>query len=399
MSPIVFFSYARENLDRYLEDFFRELCEDIAAYTTWGSEDDNISFRDKNNLRLMEHWKTHIEGALQSSSVLVCVTSVAYLNKEFCGREYYLFDQRRRQGLAQGADPPAVILPVIWAPVPGGLPNYMNAVELVPNNLPDKYLQQGLRWLKKSETDLYNRCVAAFARAIVAAWQKYHIKPVDGFKDFSSIPNQFAGGDWQEAAGPSGWLPGPEVANFVFATGSNQEFPQPVGRYGAKPSEWRPYLPPEPDTILQHAKKAAKGFKFREIPVNDGLGTELMAAQDRKNLTVILADAKALASQSLAPIRDLEKVWWEGSALVFPLDDPASKWNDEARQSVKNAFPVLSQLQTENIKTIGNGRELESNLPLMLTGLHANVKQAETDKKEKTDAAPVGLSAAAGAGH
>src|SRR5438874_1656423 len=99
-SHIVFFSYARENLDPYLEDFFKDLSAAIAPATQWGAEDERISFRDKANLRLGENWKSHIEGALQSSTVLVCVTSVAYFSKEFCGKENYFFDQRRRQGLA-----------------------------------------------------------------------------------------------------------------------------------------------------------------------------------------------------------------------------------------------------------------------------------------------------------
>ncbi len=134
MSHIVFFSYARENADPYLEDFFKDLCGEIAPATPWASEDERISFRDKSNLRLMENWSTHIEDSLQSSAVLVCITSVAYFNKEFCGKEYYVFDQRRRQRLPEGKDPPPVILPVIWYPVDGGLPDFMNQPQQVPKN-------------------------------------------------------------------------------------------------------------------------------------------------------------------------------------------------------------------------------------------------------------------------
>ena len=65
-TQIVFFSYARENLNPYLLDFFKHLSAEIAAQTPWEPEDERISFRDKANLRLGEKWKSHIEGALQS---------------------------------------------------------------------------------------------------------------------------------------------------------------------------------------------------------------------------------------------------------------------------------------------------------------------------------------------
>src|ERR1035441_7286102 len=89
MSHIAFFSYARVNLDPYLVNFFHDLCAEIAPATIWAKEDDRISFYDKGNLRLMEHWKTHIDQALQSSAVLVCITSAAFFNSAFCGKEYY----------------------------------------------------------------------------------------------------------------------------------------------------------------------------------------------------------------------------------------------------------------------------------------------------------------------
>jgi hypothetical protein len=399
MSHLVFFSYARENLDPYLEDFFKDLCAEIAPLTQWGPEDENISFRDKNNLRLMEYWKTDIEGALQSSSVLVGITSVAYFNKEFCGREYYVFDQRRRQGVPQGSDPPPVILPVIWAPVSGGVPAYMNAQQQVPKGIADTYRNQGLRRLMRFEPAIYNQCVTAFADAIVDAWRNYKIKPLPNVKDFHEIPNQFASGDWQEAADPSGWIPGPEVANFVFAAGSAQEFPQPVGRYGAKASEWRPYLPPEPDMIIDHAKKAAQSFKFRELPVGKDLEEELKAAKDRKNLTLLLADLKCLTSLSFAQVSALEKVWWEGTALILPFDDPVLKWEDDnLRKVFSNAFPVISQLQTPNVKApIRSGTELRLALEMTLADLRSAVTRAETGKKEKSDEPPPGVTAVPGA--
>jgi hypothetical protein len=122
MSHVFFFSYARENLDKELKAFFEDLCTEVAPYTQWASDDSRISFRDGRDLPLMEQWEPAIMGAIQTSAVLVCVTSLAYFQKHFCGQEYWVFDRRRRQNLQDGDPVPTVVLPVIWAPVEAGYP-------------------------------------------------------------------------------------------------------------------------------------------------------------------------------------------------------------------------------------------------------------------------------------
>jgi hypothetical protein len=402
MPPIVFFSYARTNLDPYLEEFFKDLCSEIAPLTDWSPEDENISFRDTNNLRVMENWKSHIQGALQSSTVLVCITSVAYFHSEFCGKEYYVFDQRRRQGLKSNQDPPAVILPVIWAPVAKGLPAEMSEPQQIPAGISDRYRQQGLRALKRFDRDTYDRCVSAFASAICQAWEKHaKMKPLANLMDFQDIPNSFANGDWQEAAGPGGWLSGPEVANFIFVAGSHEEMAAqveaPKGRYGSSASEWRPYLPPDEKTILDHARMAAakQSLKFRELPAGVNLKTDIKGAKQRKNLTVLLADPISLAAQPFEAAAVLEQHWWEGAALVLPCDDKIAPWDEAGVQSLQTTFPVISQLQTPNLQApVRSALELQHTLDLTLTYLRTSVIQSETDKKEKTGDPPPAVSAA-----
>jgi hypothetical protein len=395
MSHIVFFSYARENLDAYLEDFFRDLSAAIQPSTAWTVEDERISFRDKKNLRLGEFWKSHIEGALQGTDVLVCITSVAYFAKEFCGKEYYFFDQRRRQGIAAGQDPPPVIIPVIWAPVvgdpiPGELPQYFKDLQQVPPGIPDEYLKLGLRRIRRHNKDLYDDCVDAFADAIVAAWQAHRdLPPLADVQDFPDIPNMFEGGDWQEAAGPKGWLPGPEVANFVFVAESDKQMPAPPGRYGKAPREWRPYHPSERTTILDQARQSArKQFKFREMHANEHLGQELQQAKDRKNLSVIIGDPKALPLDSFKQVRDIEKLWWEGTAMLLPCDDAVVKWDDAALQkALQQAFPTLYPFISAR-GPLRSQAALQEALELALSSMLAAVAQPEIDKKPRSFSAP-----------
>jgi hypothetical protein len=397
MAHIVFFSYARGDLDPYLDEFFKDLCAEIAPNTEFEAEDVQLSYRDTNNNRVMENWKTQVEESLQSSAVLVCVTSIKYFLSEFCGKEYYVFDQRRRQGLQPQQDPPAVILPVIWAPVSKGLPDYMKVLHLVPKGVPDSYLEQGLRRLKRERSSAYEVCVNAFADAIVNARSR-KIPRLPGSRDFGEVPNRFAEGDWQEAAGPGGWLPGPEVANFVFGAASEDEAPQPVGRHGGRRAEWRPYFPPEMTRIIDHARNVTRDrFKFREIPIDATLDQELAAARARKNLTVVVADPKTLASPWFAPVQALQKTWWEGTALVFPCDpDVQRKAGTRIPVGLDSALPVLAQANTTGLVAIESPQDIEPTLDMTLMTLRAAVTKVETDKKEKTDAPPTDVRAVTG---
>src|SRR5687768_10172408 len=95
-SHVFFFSYAHENKDPQLEAFFEDLCGEVAPYTEWGdAQSPNVSFRDGKNLPLMEEWRPALLRAIQTSAVLVCVTSPAFFKKRFCGQEHYIFDLRR----------------------------------------------------------------------------------------------------------------------------------------------------------------------------------------------------------------------------------------------------------------------------------------------------------------
>jgi hypothetical protein len=389
--PVVFFSYARGDLDPYLEEFFRDVCAEIAPNVPFEAESEDLSFRDRKSLRLGEHWQSHIEGALQSTSVLVCMTSVKYFNSEFCGKEYYFFDARRRQGLAPNQDPPPLILPVVWAPIAGGLPGFMNEVHQLPAGVRDSYRRVGLRRLKREKSSEYDTCVNSLADAIVEASQNHPAGgPLPGPLDFAQIPNRFAGGDWQEAAGPNGWLPGPEVANFVFAAGLRGASSAPQGRYGDRPAEWRPYLPPELTTILEHARNVTRDkFKFREIPVDKALAAELAAARTRKNLTVVVADPSILTSPGFGPVRAIEDVWWEGMAVVIPCDDTVARGGDARLPAeITVALPVISQSNTVSLVAVDSHEALQPTLDLTLTKLRTAVTKAETDKKNKTDAPP-----------
>ena len=392
MAHVFFFNYAHENRDKQLEAFFEDLCAEVAPYTPWAADDLRISFRDGQNLALMQEWRPALLKALQTSAVLVAITSPAYFQKRFCGQEYYIFDQRRRQKLTPAGQPPAVILPVIWAPVQSGLPETIDQVQWQKGSMHPLYETKGLRYLKKLEPAEYDRCVTAFAEAIKDAWQSHpNIPELPNVAPFEDIPNTFAGGNWEEAAGPQGWLPGPGVANFVYAAGLSHELPQPAGRYGTKSSNARPYLPPEPTTIgeLARAVTGKQSLRYREIPIDHNLESELQAARDRKNLTVVVADPNTLAMQQYQPVTVFDKAPWEGTALLMPWDGMIRPWDAQLQATVTTSFPIRSQSKAPPFQApILTVNDFAKTLDITLTDLRAAVTQVGAMVKDKTDEPP-----------
>jgi FxsC-like protein len=337
--------------------------------------------------------------------------SEAYCSKPFCGQEVFIFDKRRQQGLAEGEKEPEVILPVIWSPVEQGYPEIMGNIQADQAGMPKDYFKRGLLRLKILDNRAYQECVLGFADAIKATWKKYSlwdafdpnvwkctIPPGPAMPLGPSIPNMFALGDWEEAAGPEGWLKGPDVANFVFAAGVKALIPKV--RYGEKPGQWQPYLPPSLTTISQYAVQAVRKrrpFKFREIPVTPEIEEELKGAKERKNLTVVVADPQSLPLEALRKVHKHDELAWEGTAVLLPCDD-ASTWESRAVQDeLQRAFPKhILVAGTSYPGRIASADELERSLDMTLGELYSAVIKTVTKGLPVTDVAPTQLAANSG---
>jgi hypothetical protein len=394
MAHVFFFSYASENRDHHLERFFDDLCAEIAPEVKWAWDDPNISFRDGKNLPLMEDWQAAIMDALQTSGVLVCMTSQAYFEKPFCGQEYYIFDQRRRQGLGAGAVIPKTVLPIIWAPVDGSWP-LVDEIQWAAFGFPAIYKEKGLRYLKKFESSQYEKCVYECAQAILKAWKAHKtVEKLATVGPFAHIPNAFAGGVWTEAAGPGGWIEGPDVANFVYCAAADLHKLHPESRYGATSASWRPYHPPEARTIAQIAKSAAQkhSLRYREIPVSQDLGKDLSLASQRNNLTLVVADPQTLAVADYQPVNSfdgLEK--FDGTSLLMLWDDAVQPWAT-VQELVAKAFPTRSASKPPvYIAPIRTAEELDKLLDCTMADLRGAMTKLLTESKKKTDEGPAQL--------
>jgi hypothetical protein len=271
----------------------------------------------------------------------------------------------------------------------------------------DIYEERGLRYLRKRDPAAYTAYVSEFGVAINDAWTERnstYSPTIADLKSIKDVPNRFAGGRSEEAVGPDGsWLRGPGVVGFVFAAGAKGDLglsnavARLQGRYGQDGSEWRPYLPPRPETVAEIARAAAQrhSMKYREIPVNAQLSEELANASARRNLILVIADPLSLHLEHIRLSSAFDQLQWEGAAaLILPLDERAGPWDAASRGAAESVYPVFSQLQAPvfhaPVRTAG---EFEARLDDAINGLRIAVTKTGAAAKEKSDTAPAQISA------
>ena len=399
MRHILFLSYASENAkDAQFLGFCKELSQVIAPRTPWSYDDDRISFRDRKNLRLGEKWEPELRDALEASSVMVCLTSEAYYRKAFCGKEFYIFEQRLRKYEEDKGNAAPIILPVIWAP--HKIPPVMNAYVWKHDDMPEEYEQLGLRDLRWLNRNLYKRALAAIARKIVETWQareKSKELLSDAALEFEQIPNAFGGAEWADAANGQGWIQGPTVANVVYGAGTKLAVASP--RYGEYAREWKPFLPPDPQTVGDVTRSAIHGqsLRYREILVDDDLDKELPMAQKRKNLIVVVADAASLDDESNSKLSVYDGLKPEGTALLMPWHDTEeNSWkNEKLQKSIDQVFPVKSRTPACYRAPLLSVDQLRNTLDVTLVEIRDSLTKLEASTKPVGDAAPAMVSGTA----
>jgi len=401
MRHILFLSYtSKDAQDSQFRGFLKDLCQFIATNTIFGPDDDELAFRDRKNLKIGEKWESELREALEVSSVFLCLTSPGYFSRAFCGREFYIFDQRvKKYEGVNGLQPPAII-PVIWAPhpMPPILETYVWQADF-PREYEEKGLKE-LRWLKSAH---YKKIVAAIGRRIVDIWKKREKQAElasDVALEFDQIPNAF-GGVIDEAANAEGWVLGPEVANVIYGAGTRHAVPSlgMAPKYGDSPRDWKPYLPPSPHTVADLAKAVIHGqaLRYREIPVDDNLETELISAQERKNLILMIADPASISDEENSKLSEFDPLKPEGTALLIPWDESQqSPWQrKELQEGIERVFPVKSRTPSCYRAPILSVDQMRNTLDTTLVEIRGSLTKLGASSKPLSDLGPATVSGTA----
>jgi hypothetical protein len=193
-APLFFLSYARSpsggqagparDRDRYVNQFFADLTEDVAQLVSrpTGAEP---GFMER-SMAGGNFWQAELLHAIGTCQVFIALLSRPYVMSQWCGMEWHAFSRRRVSSKERGAQGSAVtsILPVIWAPFPEEeIPEPIRDTELFsPGGLPDpaaplRYHDDGIFGLMETASPIYNIAVWHLARRVAGLYYSFSVEP------------------------------------------------------------------------------------------------------------------------------------------------------------------------------------------------------------------------------
>jgi FxsC-like protein len=365
-----FFSYARENRDRDLDRFFKNLCTAIKLeeYVPKGE----LVFFDGESIETGAPWKDELGKGLRTSRALLAVCSPDYINSDYCGKEFQVFLERVASYKAANSLPiaPPLIIPVIWGNPSGSLREVVSELQYSDNDFPAVYAKEGLRYVMQlsKHKDDYKRFVKRLAQKIVRDGKAHPLPDLAALRPLDQVNSAWA------APGPqSGETPG-DNAWFVFVAAKPNEFSYPrtaVERYRARGGrDWRPYHPDFQETIGILAQGAAAKYSlyFGEMPLNNDLVSRIEEAEKKGEIVIVLVDAWTLKVASYRDLmRRIDKVNFENCALMIPWNAPdpeTEQYQADLRETLEKTFKFKSAFRKTLYysDSIDSARELRARL-------------------------------------
>jgi FxsC-like protein len=302
-----FLSYARENYDQYLLDFYRDLNKVICDLATPGEGKDG--FIDVNDIEVGKQWPDELTAALQKCRAFISLYSPAYFSKDYCGKEWRVFSDRQAAygaDLPADADRPSLIMPVLWVPevrLPNPLPEAVSTVQYKHNDFGELYARVGLKQLMAVSKyhDDYLEFLAKFADKLIQAVKANPLPPLPHPPSLDEIESAFPR-RVAEIIKPAAECAnrGPRSVQFFFVAARSDELKgvreklDPYGEEGGY--YWQPYFPEHTDAVGFMALQVALDEKLRPecMDLEDFTIERLDEAESNNNIVAIFIDTWTL---------------------------------------------------------------------------------------------------------
>lgn len=312
--PIFFVSYARADAEfpdyrERLENFVSELSAKVAVQMPTPLK--GVSFID-GNIQTGEVWSDSLGQALMQCRVGLALYSPNYFTREWCGKEFQVFLNRRRQGAAGTG-----IIPVWWSNKFPGLPSCASPIQHDEGAFPSDYASMGVQQLVKLKSSThpaqYEFTLDLLARRIVAEAKSQHLDPLPNL-DFEQIRSA-----WEESAAndPQSHTRGNiSKTCFVFVSRSGWD--------------WIPYQGAAPKIgALAQTITGDLGLRYEEIPCNAALPQKLKEANDSNVPTVLVGDPASLGIAPYAqPMRQYDSQYLLNCAALIA-------WEPQVKESIE----------------------------------------------------------------
>ncbi|MGH9323716.1 MAG: TIR domain-containing protein [Vicinamibacteria bacterium] len=312
MSADFFFtSYARADADRPLQKFIKALRAEVRRISGLNlTEDqlDQLGFFDTTSIQTGDEWRKVLGAALRTCKVCVCLCSPTYFNRLYCGKEYQVFQDRRRAWLGRpGNDekPARVIVPVLWVVPRDPLPDGVSLFQNDENDYPSSYREQGLRTLAdlKNQRDNFLKVVRRLAEVVWAAVRDVQLPELEEIPAFEKIPSAFH-----------------RPTRYGLVVVSLHE----------KGGDWRPFANGFPVDYEAESVASQLRSRMRTLPNDDALVAELQNSKNHREAVVLLVSPEGLTSPAVkASLGELEDLGLGNYAVLVAWD--GTQGRDEAR--------------------------------------------------------------------
>lgn len=386
---LFFLSYARRD-DEYgnmrpVQKFFNDLRDHVALLE--GVDRQKVGYMDQRALEPGDEWPNDLAAALGKCCTFVAVMSPTYFQREYCGKEWYLFEQRSK-ALKK-------IIPVPWMkPVEGDFPEFATDlhvdfnIEDVPEeqkNYVNDYGDKGLRHIivreKSTHGNAYNTVIEKLAARIIRAAKNEPLEPLAGqitdlksaLPKFPKKKDQPAQPDTSDVGG--GW------ARFVIVAGTRPQmegiraqanvfYPQ------SDPRLWTPFAPEDTHNVGVLAAREAADLEL--IPMFASRDQQIVEfirdAEKKKCVAIVVVDPWTLRLPNYADLlKDFDEHQF-GNCSVIVAWNLADRLTQEKRQELRDELDAIFSRRLLNWNPIFF-KDSVTNLPELRSAIRDALKE------------------------
>lgn len=416
MGPWFFMSYARRDDDveerggdvrSFFEDL-RKAVSDLVPHEESG-------YLDQHALDAGDHWPSELAIALRTCRTFVPILTPRYFHREFCGKEWNVFEERLKALAGPGQRPPPLIVPVVWLlPLEDDeFPSWAMEMHATisredvtegERELVAHYDRYGLQWVHKRRQSThggaYDTIVRSLAKRIIRVGREHELPPKTEIADLRQVPNRF---ERPQRPGPGalGEAADPALrASFVIVAPLRHELPPEMAalqeRYADDWGDWRPYHPDVADSVGLIAQKQASSENLRVewIAPNGALFEQLRLAEARKSAAIMILDPRSV---SIATYRQLleqfDTVLFGNLVILVPWELEGRLSGDEERELKDTLADVLWRWSTRHgiRDSVRGARELEREIRRALQDIQAILASHRRPLRETPQGGPPGL--------
>ncbi|MFF7987930.1 FxsC protein [Streptomyces sp. NPDC007901] len=393
--PYFFLSYARKDhpgelVKRFYDDLVLELRRtgaDPAAQTP---------FRDVERLGLGDDWARELGDAVGHCRAFVALYSPAYLNSEYCGKEWTAFQNRLREYRRETEIDVPALVPVLWAPMEGELPEEIARFQYHEAGMGQDYVNHGLMHILRTDptSQAYRAIVERVAARVRIAADRFRLPFTPGL-DLGDVRGQFPVPGHRRAAAP-----GAAHVRVFVAAGTTNALPEGRNRleyYGRSPLEWTPYYPPKHPTIALRAQRviAEAGYTSSFEIVDEHLSSRLDETMTNNQTSILLVDPWAVRTPAYRnALADFDAHNRPATVVLVPYDGrDEESGGEEIWQDLSRVFWRNWRRQNDPNDPVFRIRvtrdEFDDRLAVMLTAAQNRLMEMESTTPFRLPAGPL----------